>query len=238
MAGWKVNILTIFPEMFPGPLGHSIAGKALSDNKWEMNLIDIRDYAKDKHSTVDDKPFGGGTGMVMKPDVIADAIDSMEKKTGKLIYMSPRGKVLTQEKTEELIKENIVTIICGRYEGIDQRVIEEYGIEEISIGDYIVSGGEIAAFVLIDACVRQISGVLSKNEAISIESFGKGGYKNLLEYPHYTRPAEWRGRKVPQVLLSGNHADIECWRRDKAVSITQERRADLWKRHLQENADN
>jgi len=234
----KLNftVLTIFPEMFPGPVGQSITGNALEEGLWSMYVVNIRDFAIDQHSTVDDRPFGGGSGMVMKPDVLSNAIESLEK-IDRLIYMSPRGKPLNQELVEEISSSGNVGIICGRYEGIDERVINEFDIEELSVGDYVLSGGEIGAFSLIDACVRQISGVLGNPEAVLEESFGSGGYKNLLEYPHYTRPADWKGKKVPEVLLSGNHEDIQSWRFNKALEITKERRKDLWRKYeLQKGA--
>jgi len=238
---FNVNILTLFPEMFPGTLGQSIAGKALEKGLWSLNVTNIRDFAKDKHNTVDDSPYGGGAGMVMRADVLGDAIDSLNNKPStknqkpKLIYMSPRGKMLTQKKTEELLVHENLAIICGRYEGIDQRVIDNYDVEEISVGDFVLSGGEIAAFLLIDACIRQIDGVLSNPKTLEEESFGEGKYKNLLEYPLYTRPEIWRGSKVPSVLLSGNHKNIEDWRLKKSEEITENRRPDLWERYNKDN---
>lgn len=224
---WQVTLLTIFPEMFPGPLKDSIAGNALEEGKWGLSTVNIRDFAKDKHKTVDDKPFGGGAGMVMRPDVLGEAIDSIKGNVGKLIYMSPRGKPLKQEKVDELTEESHIGILCGRYEGIDQRVIEEYDIEEVSIGDYVLSGGEIPALVLIDACVRKLSGVIGNAATLDEESFASG----LLEYPHYTRPAEWRKREVPDVLVSGDHSKIEKWRTCKSERLTKERRKDLWDKY-------
>jgi len=230
---FHITFLTIFPEMFPGPLGASIAGKALESGEWSMDVVDIRDFAEDKHKTVDDSPFGGGVGMVMRPDALSNAIEHVIEKHNpeKMFYMSPRGKVFTQENVEEISKLENIAVLCGRYEGIDQRIIEEYALEEISLGDFILSGGEIAALALIDACIRLLPSVLSSREAVAEESFGCGKFKNLLEYPHYTRPSEWKGRKVPEVLLSGNHGEIEKWRFDEAVKITKERRRDLWKKH-------
>lgn len=222
---FKVTVLTLFPDMFPGPLQDSIIGAALKDKKWSLSAVNIRDFAHGKHKDVDDKTFGGGAGMVMRPDVLSAAIDSVWDKKSPLIYMSPRGKPLNQTKVEELSNEKQLFIICGRYEGIDERVIEEYGIEEISIGDYVLSGGEIPALVLIDACVRQISGVIGNAAALEEESFSNG----LLEYPHYTRPAEWRGKEVPEVLLSGNHGEVEKWRKKQSEAVTEARRPDLWK---------
>ena len=224
---WKATILTIFPEMFPGPLSESIAGNALEEGKWSLETVNIRDFATDKHKTVDDKPFGGGAGMVMCPDVLGEAIDSIKESVDRVIYMSPRGKPLTQEKVDELTGESHIGILCGRYEGIDQRVIEEYDIEEVSIGDYVLSGGEIPALVLIDACVRKLSGVIGNAATLDEESFASG----LLEYPHYTRPAEWRKREVPDVLVSGDHSKIEKWRTCKSERLTKERRKDLWDKY-------
>lgn len=231
-----VSVLTLFPEMFPGPLGSSLAGKSIND-KWQLDVINIRDFAKDKHATVDDTPYGGGAGMLMRPDVIADAIDSVtiNHQTStinqKLIYMSPRGRVLTQPLVDELLTYDKIVILCGRYEGVDERVLEEYDIEEVSIGDFVLSGGEIAAMALIDACVRQVFGVLGNQETFSEESFARGKFENLLEYPHYTRPAEWKGRKVPEVLLSGNHGEINKWRLAMAEKMTKTRRPDLWDKY-------
>ena len=222
---FKVTILTLFPEMFPGPLNDSIIGNALKKKKWSIKAVNIRDFSTNKHGTVDDKPFGGGAGMVMRPDVLANAIEATRAKKSRIIYMTPRGKTLTHEKVKELSKEKSLLIICGRYEGIDERVIDEYGIEEISIGDYVLSGGEIPALVLIDACVRQLSGVIGNAHALDEESFSSG----LLEYPQFTRPSEWRGKNVPDVLLSGNHAEIKKWRQKQSEEVTKSRRKDLWK---------
>lgn len=219
---WKANILTIFPEMFPATLGHSLAGKALEKNIWELNVKNIRDYALGVHKTVDDKPFGGGAGMVMKPDVLGRAIDDTASNTH-LIYMSPRGRLFNQRIAEELITKDI-TIICGRFEGIDQRVIDKYDIDEISIGNFVLSGGEVAALTMLDACVRLLPDVVGGEGGVEEESFGKGEYENLLEYPHYTRPAEWEGLKVPEVLLSGNHGEIEKWRLEQAKEATKKRK--------------
>ncbi len=233
---WNVTVCTLFPEMFPGPLGQSLAGKALQENIWSLNTVDIRNFATDKHATVDDRPFGGGAGMVMRPDVLGDALDSLLTNTPsppKLLYMSPRGSLFTQEKSQELLAQEHIAILCGRYEGIDQRILDHYPIEEISIGDYILSGGEIAAITVIDTCVRQLSGVIGNDSAVVEESFGHGAFSGLLEYPQYTRPAEWRNHKVPQALLSGNHAEIEAWRKAQAEEITKNRREDMWQRYQQ-----
>ncbi len=235
------KILTIFPDLFPGPLAASITGGALEKNLWSIEAINIRDYAKDKRGTVDDMPYGGGAGMVLKVDVLADAIESTfaeataDLKKPKIIYLSPRGKVLTQKIARELAEEKEIILLCGRYEGVDQRVLDEYEIEEISIGDYVLSGGEIAAFVLIDAVLRNVEGVLGAEESLSEESFGakeNSQFDNLLEYPHYTRPQEWRGREVPEVLTSGHHKKINEWRKEKAIEITKKNRPDLFEKFL------
>lgn len=238
MVAFKANIITLFPEMFPGPLQHSIAGKASVAGVWEINTYNIRDFAEDKHKTVDDKPFGGGTGMVIKPDVLAKCLDKVisDNPNTRLFYTSPRGIVFNQAKAIELSKENNITIICGRYEGIDQRVIDEYRIEEISLGDFILSGGEIAALSVIDACLRLVPGVIIKPSATEEESFGiDADYSLLLEYPHYTRPSQFRGREVPETLVSGNHAEIKKWRLEKAKEITREKRPDLWDKYKAQN---
>ncbi len=237
MPSLEIKILTLFPEMFPGPLGHSLAGKALEEGKWSLDVTNIRDFAEDRHATVDDIPYGGGAGMVMKPDIVAKAIDSVQDRRP-LLYMSPRGTLFNQKKSKELIEAGGFTIICGRYEGLDQRVINEYNIEEISIGDFILSGGEIAALSVIDTCIRQIDGVLSNPSTLVEESFGGGKFKNLLEYPLYTRPSVWRGHEVPEVLKSGNHKLIDQWRLQQSEGITQERRKDLWEKHLRNKEEN
>ncbi len=230
---WTARILTLFPEMFPGTLGHSLAGKALERRLWQLETIDIRDFADDRHRTVDDAPFGGGAGMVMRPDVVdaalAHAIAGNRDGDGDLplIYLSPRGRLLTQCRARELAAGPGVILLCGRYEGIDQRVLDARAVEEISIGDYVLSGGEPAALVLLDACLRLLPGVMGTDGSLEEESFESG----LLEYPHYTRPADWCGRVVPEVLLSGHHEKIRTWRRAEAERITRERRPDLWARH-------
>jgi len=228
---WNVKILTLFPEMFPGALGQSLAGKALEEKKWTLETVQIRDFAYDKHNTVDDAPYGGGAGMVMKPDVIGKAIESVN--VDKIIYMSPRGRKFDQKKSKELLEHKNIAILCGRYEGVDQRILEYYGIEEVSIGDFVLSGGEIASFVVIDACVRQIDGVLSNPQTLQEESFGEGEYSYLLEYPLYTRPPEWKGENVPSELLSGNHDLIDKWRLEKSIEITKKRRPDLLKKYVE-----
>lgn len=230
----KFKIFTLFPEMLEGYLKASILGRGLEKRLWNYDLINIRDYSKEKHKKVDDTPFGGGSGMIINPEVIADAIDANCNSNTKIFYMSPRGCVFDQEKVREIVKLDDVAIICGRYEGIDQRVIEEYDIEEISIGDFVLTGGELPAMCVIDACVRCIDGVLGSNESIVNESFGGLGgtcFDNLLEYPLYTQPRVWRDKVVPEVLLSGNHKKIDEWKLEEAKKITKERRKDLWEKY-------
>jgi tRNA (guanine37-N1)-methyltransferase len=222
---WTARILTLFPEMFPGPLGHSLAGKALERGDWTIETIDIRSFATDKHRTVDDTPFGGGPGMVMRPDVVDAALDhAMRDGLKPAIYLTPRGKVLDQELVKQLSAGPGVVILCGRYEGLDERVIEARGLMEVSLGDFVLSGGEPAAIALIDAAVRLLPGVMGAEETLEEESFEAG----LLEYPHYTRPAEWCGRAVPDVLMSGHHEKIRAWRKLQAERTTESRRPDLW----------
>jgi tRNA (guanine37-N1)-methyltransferase len=225
---WRATVLTLFPEMFPGPLGHSLAGRGLA-GIWSIDAIDIRDHASGKHRNVDDAPFGGGAGMVMRADVLDAAIASCADDRP-IVVMTPRGKPLTQSIVASLADGPGVIILCGRFEGIDQRVIEARDMVEISVGDYILSGGETAALVLLDACVRLLPGVMGAVESGLEESFSNG----LLEYPHYTRPADWCGRAVPAILLSGNHQAIADWRADAQRTITQERRPDLWAAYLAE----
>ena len=224
---FKAKILTIFPEVFPGFLGYSLTGRALNEGIWQLEAVNIRDYAFDKHGSVDDTPCGGGAGMIMRPDVLGEAIEH-NYDGGTIIYMSPKGKPLTQKKVHELSKEDKLTIICGRFEGIDERVIEEYNIEEISIGDYILTGGEQAAMIMLDAIVRLLPGVLGNSASTENESFEAG----LLEYPQYTRPIEWKGRKVPDILMSGHHENVAKWQREQALQITKERRPDLLEKML------
>jgi tRNA (guanine37-N1)-methyltransferase len=224
---WMAKVLTIFPEMFPGPLVHSLAGKALEAGLWALETVDIRGFASDKHRTVDDAPFGGGPGMVMRPDVLDAAIEAARIE-GPLIYLSPRGRLLDQTRVTALAAARGVTIICGRFEGVDERVLEAREVEELSLGDFVLSGGEPAAICLIDACVRLLPGVMGRAESLAEESFERG----LLEYPHYTRPQRWRGREVPEVLLSGHHERIRTWRLSQAERLTRERRPDLWARYV------
>ena len=237
-APWTATVLTLFPEMFPGCLGHSLAGKAMAEGLWSLETVDIRDFARDKHATVDDTPFGGGPGMVMRADVVDAALRSLPSlRSGPAdgrprIYLSPRGAKLTQQRARELAMGPGAVVLCGRYEGVDQRAIEAHALEEVSIGDYVLSGGEPAAAVLIDACVRLLPGVVGDARSLAEESFERG----LLEHPHYTRPQTWNGMAVPDVLLSGHHARVADWRRAQAEEITRLRRPDLWARYAGQQA--
>jgi tRNA (guanine37-N1)-methyltransferase len=225
MSAWAATVLTIFPEMFPGPLGLSLAGKALQRGDWRLDAVDLRRFTRDRHQTVDDTPFGGGAGMVMRPDIVAQAVDAVVQSgvPGPLVYLSPRGEPLRQRLVAELAAGPGVVLLCGRYEGVDHRVIEARGFREVSLGDFVLSGGELAAMTLIDACVRLLPGVLGAAASLAEESFAAG----LLEYPHYTRPQVWEGRAVPDILLSGHHARISEWRHEQALAITKSRRPDL-----------
>src|SRR5947208_275206 len=222
---WRATVLTLFPEMFPGPLGMSLAGKALASGLWALEARDIRDSATDRHRSVDDTPAGGGPGMVLRADVLADAIDAADIAPERpRLLMSPRGRPLTQAKIVELAAGPGPLIVCGRFEGVDQRVIEARRLEEISLGDYVLSGGEIAAMALLDACVRLLPGVMGKLESGSEESLSDG----LLEYPQYTRPQAFEGRSIPEILISGDHARVAAWRLAEAKALTKLRRPDLW----------
>ncbi|HUC60442.1 MAG TPA: tRNA (guanosine(37)-N1)-methyltransferase TrmD [Alphaproteobacteria bacterium] len=232
-APWTAKVLTILPEMFPGPLGASLAGKALAAGLWALETVDIRAFASDKHRSVDDAPMGGGPGMVMRPDVLDAAIAASALPAAPLVYLSPRGRLIDQRRVREIAAGPGVTLVCGRFEGIDERVIEARGIEELSLGDFVLSGGEPAAIALIDACVRLLPGVVSAPASLEEESFERG----LLEYPHYTRPQSWQGREVPDVLLSGHHERIKAWRLGQAERMTRERRPDLWARYLAAGKD-
>ena len=225
MSAWTATVLTIFPEMFPGPLGLSLAGRALQRGDWRLDAVDLRRFTEDRHQTVDDTPFGGGAGMVMRPDIVAKAADAVVAAgaVGPLVYLSPRGEPLRQQLVTELAAGPGVVLLCGRYEGVDHRVIEARGFREVSLGDFVLSGGELAAMTLIDACVRLLPGVVGAAASLAEESFAAG----LLEYPHYTRPQVWEGRAVPDVLLSGHHARISEWRQEQALAITKSRRPDL-----------
>jgi len=224
-ASWTATVVTIFPEMFPGPLGASLAGRALARGAWRLDAVDLRGFADDPHRTVDDMPFGGGAGMVMRPDIVARAIDHVVARgaPGPLVYLSPRGEPLRQARVAELAAGPGVVLLCGRYEGVDHRVIEARGFVELSLGDFVLSGGELAAMSLVDACVRLLPGVVGDAASLAEESFAAG----LLEYPHYTRPQVWEGRAVPDVLLSGHHARISQWRQEQAQVVTKSRRPDL-----------
>jgi tRNA (guanine37-N1)-methyltransferase len=232
---WRASVLTLFPEMFPGPLGLSLAGRALRDGRWGLEALDIRGFATDRHRSVDDTPFGGGAGMVMRPDVVDAALGAAiaSNHEARRIYLTPRGRLLDQALVRDLAAGPGVILLCGRYEGVDQRVIEARDLEEVSAGDVVLSGGEVAAILLLDACVRLLPGVMGAAESAAEESHGPEG---LLEYPHYTRPAEWQGRTVPEVLLSGHHAEVAKWRRARAEDATRMRRPDLWAKHLNRNA--
>ncbi len=223
----NVKILTAFPEIFPGFLGYSLTGKALDNGVWSLKTINLRDYAFDKHGSVDDTPCGGGAGMIMRPDVLGRAIDENYQK-GKLICMSPRGTPLTQQKVHELAKQEEITIICARFEGIDERIFDAYDIEEISIGDYILTGGEQAAQIMLDAVVRLLPNVLGNQDSLADESFENF----LLEYPQYTKPAVWNNMEVPSVLMSGHHKNIEKWRHEKSIEVTKNKRPELLKKYL------
>ncbi len=224
-GSWCARVLTLFPEMFPGPLSQSLAGKALERGQWRLEAMDIRGFATDRHRTVDDTPFGGGPGMVMRPDVVDAALDAATADGLKpAIYLSPRGRRLDQALVRELAAGPGMVLLCGRYEGLDERVIEARNLVEVSLGDFVLSGGEPAAIALIDACVRLLPGVMGAEATLEEESFERG----LLEYPHYTRPADWQGRTVPEVLLSGHHEKIKAWRLSQAEAVTKSRRPDLW----------
>ena len=224
---WRVQVLTLFPEMFPGSVGVSLAGKALAESIWQLDSLDIRAFASDKHRSVDDTPYGGGSGMVLRPDIVDAAIKGAEAKFGPVqrkIYLSPRGRRLDQALVQELVAAKSVLLLCGRYEGLDQRVIDAQNLEEVSLGDFVLAGGEVAALALMEACIRLLPGVMG-NEAAAVEESFSGG---LLEYPQYTRPAEWAGRAVPEVLISGHHEKVKVWRQEQSEKMTQKRRPDLW----------
>jgi tRNA (guanine37-N1)-methyltransferase len=224
---WRASVLTLFPEMFPGPLAQSLAGRALQSGVWQLQTVNIRDFATDRHRSVDDTPFGGGAGMVLRPDIVDAALSSVVDNRP-LIFLTPRGRPLTQQVARRYAAAPGVILLCGRYEGVDQRVIEARAMEEVSIGDYVLSGGELPALTLLDASVRLLRGVMGAEDSATEESFSD----QLLEYPHYTRPADWQGRRVPEVLLSGHHAAIAAWRREAAEQITRQRRPDLWDAHV------
>ena len=221
------RIFTLYPEFYPGFLNKGLYGKALSKNIWDLEIVNIRDFAKDKHKTVDDTPYGGGSGMLIRPDILANSLDKKIKSTEKIIYLSPKGKLFNQNMARKLSKEKTINLICGHFEGVDQRLIESRGIEEISIGDFILSGGETASFIVLDSILRLIPGIIGNNKSISDESFEN----NLLEYPQYTKPQIWEKKGIPEVLLSGDHAKIKDWRLSQSEAITRDRRPDLWQKY-------
>ena len=223
----QAQIFTLYPELFPGPLNKGLYGKALSNNIWNLKIVNIKDYSSDKHKTVDDTPFGGGSGMLIKPDVLANSLDQNVKPNEKIYYLTPKGKLFSQKLAKKLSKEKTINLICGHFEGVDQRVIDTRNIEELSIGDYVLSGGETAALVVLDSILRLIPGVLGNDQSISEESFENG----LLEYPQYTKPQIWEKKNVPNVLLSGDHAKIKDWRLSESEAITRDRRPDLWRKY-------
>ena len=224
---WKAQIFTLYPEIFPGPLNKGLYGKALSKKIWDLKVVNIRDSAEDKHKTVDDTPFGGGSGMLLKPDVLAKSIDQNINIGERIFYLSPKGKKFDQKIAKDLVKEKYINLICGHFEGIDERILSTRNIEEISIGDFILSGGEVGAYVLIDAIIRLIPGVLGNSDSLKEETFER----NLLEYPQYTKPQKWEKNDVPEVLLTGNHSKIKGWRLDQSEDITRRRRPDLWEKY-------
>ncbi len=224
---WKAQIFTLYPEIFPGPLNKGLYGKALSKKIWDLKVVNIRDSAEDKHKTVDDTPFGGGSGMLLKPDVLAKSIDQNINIGERIFYLSPKGKKFDQKIAKDLAKEKYINLICGHFEGIDERILSTRNIEEISIGDFILSGGETAAFVIIDSILRLLPGVIGNEISKKDESFENG----LLEYPQYTKPLIWEKKSVPEVLLSGDHAKIKDWRLSQSEAITRDRRPDLWQKY-------
>jgi tRNA (guanine37-N1)-methyltransferase len=233
-APFNAIALTLFPDMFPGPLAHSLAGKALEKGLWTLDTINIRDFATDKHNTVDDTPYGGGTGMVMRPDVVDAAIHAAKTAlpNARLVHFTPRGQAITQPLIAELVQQPLI-LLCGRFEGIDERIFEEHQPLDLSLGEFVMSGGEIPALALLDACLRLVPGVIQDESALAEESFGLDAvYAGLLEYPHYTRPPVWKGKGIPEVLLSGHHEQIRAWRLAQAERVTETRRPDLWKRYL------
>ena len=224
---FQAQVFTLYPEFFPGPLAKGLYGKALSNNLWNLNVVNIRDAATDKHKTVDDTPYGGGTGMLLKPDILAKSLDQRVKKDERIFYLSPRGKKFDQKFAKDLSKEKSISLICGHFEGVDERVLDTRNIEEISIGDYVLSGGETAALVVLDSILRLLPGVLGNEKSAIDETFENG----LLEYPQYTKPQIWEEKPVPEVLLSGDHAKIKDWRLSQSEAITRDRRPDLWQKY-------
>ena len=224
---FQAQVFTLYPEFFPGPLAKGLYGKALSNKLWNLNVVNIRDAATDKHKTVDDTPYGGGTGMLLKPDILAKSIDQRVKKDERIFYLSPRGKKFDQKFARDLSKEKSISLICGHFEGVDERILDTRNIEEISIGDYVLSGGETAALVVLDSILRLLPGVLGNEKSAIDETFENG----LLEYPQYTKPQIWEQKSVPEVLLSGDHAKIKDWRLSQSEAITRDRRPDLWQKY-------
>ena len=224
---FQAQVFTLYPEFFPGPLAKGLYGKALSNKLWNLNVVNIRDAATDKHKTVDDTPYGGGTGMLLKPDILAKSIDQRVKKDERIFYLSPRGKKFDQKFARDLSKEKSISLICGHFEGVDERILDTRNIEEISIGDYVLSGGETAALVVLDSILRLLPGVLGNEKSAIDETFENG----LLEYPQYTKPQIWEEKSVPEVLLSGDHAKIKDWRLSQSEAITRDRRPDLWQKY-------
>ena len=224
---FKARIFTLYPELFPGPFNEGLFGKALKEKIWELEKVNIRDYATDKHKTVDDTPYGGGSGMLMRPDIISRAIEDNIKKSEKIIYLSPRGKLFNHEIAKDLSNQKVINLLCGHFEGIDERVLVKKNIEEISIGDFVLSGGETAAYAILDAILRYIPGILGNKNSTENESFENG----LLEYPQFTKPQIWEEMTVPEVLLSGDHAKIKDWRLSQSEAITRDRRPDLWEKY-------
>lgn len=237
-GAWEARVITLFPEAFPGVLGASLTGKALQDGLWRLNTLDLRTFGLTKHRNVDDTPYGGGAGMVLRPDVVGAALDQAARNTPKnrkkwpVVYLSPRGIPFTQSKAQEWAAADGLTMLCGRFEGVDQRVIDAYDIEEVSLGDFVLTGGEIAAQAMIDATIRLRPGVLGNHDSTLEESFSQ----DLLEHPQYTKPAEWLGQKVPEVLTSGDHGKIAKWRSEQSEKLTQDRRPDIWEKHLKSKA--
>lgn len=230
---FKSIALSLFPEMFPGPLAYSLAGKAMEKGLWELETINIRDFSTDKHNTVDDTPYGGGTGLVMRPDVVDAAICAAKHKlpSARLVHFTPRGQAITQPLVAELVQQPLI-LLCGRFEGIDERIFEEHQPLDLSLGEFVLSGGEIPALALLDACLRLVPGVIQDESALTEESFGLDAvYAGLLEYPHYTRPPVWKGKSIPEVLLSGHHEQIRAWRLAEAERVTKTRRPDMWGRY-------
>lgn len=238
-GAWKVKIITLFPELFPGVLGGSLTGKALKEGLWGLETIELRGYGIGKHKDVDSPPAGGGAGMVLKPDVVGAALEDarrgtpMDPKAWPVVYLSPRGKPLTQAMARDFSKAQGMTLLCGRFEGVDERVLEEYNVQEVSLGDFVLTGGEIAAQALIDATVRLLPNVLGNEESAIDESFSNG----LLEHPQYTKPADWKGRKIPDVLLSGHHGNVDKWRQEQSEKITKEQRPDLWEAYKKQTTE-